>query len=516
MSKQHVVLEGSARPAKAGATRLRDAAPQDPVSVTLSLRGEVVTGDQIPAERRQDAEKTKAVLEQYGLTVDQVRLEPGSIVASGPVSAMNDAFEANLGIYESPEQGEFRGREGELRIPAELDGIVTGVFGLDRRRMAQRSAAKGSGFNSSFTPDDLAKMYNFPAGQAEGQKIGVAEFAGFVTAEDLQAFCDRHGLQVPRVEIVPLNLNPVSAQEFQQLSPQEQKDEIDAAGEVMMDVQIVAGLCQAAQISVYFATFDQQGWIEMIDQVIADRPVTVSISWSRAEDHPGWSGNAIQEISKRLKGAAKKGVTVCVSSGDDGAGHQIADGRAHVGFPSASPYVMSIGGTKIDASGQEVAWWDAPGHRPRGGSSGGGVSMAFARPDYQQHIDVDSLNPDGIRGRVVPDVAALAGSPFYDLIFLGHPAPNGGTSASTPLWASLIARINALLPPEKQQRFFTPLLYQSGANGTPLGQAACRDIAVGHDNASNPPAVGYPVKQGFDAVTGWGVPDGVALLKGLH
>ncbi|MFF3913418.1 S8 family serine peptidase [Streptomyces sp. NPDC001852] len=518
MSKQHVVLAGSARPAKAGATRLRDAAPQDQVRVTLTLRGPVVTGDRIPVERSQDAEKTKAVLERCGLTVDEVRLEPGSIVASGPVSAMNAAFAANLGIYESPDQGEFRGREGELRIPAELDGIVTGVFGLDQRRMAQRSAVKGSGFHGSFTPDDLAKMYNFPAGQAEGQRIGIAEFEGFFTADDLQSFCDRHGLQVPQVEVVPLNLEPLSAQEFQQLSPQQQQDEIDAAGEVMMDVQIVAGLCQAAQISVYFATFDQQGWIEMIDRVVADRPVAVSISWSRAEDNPGWSGNAIDEISKRLEGATKKGVTVCVSSGDDGAGHQSADGRAHVGFPSASPYVLSVGGTMIDASGQEVAWWEAPGRRTDhgGGSSGGGVSVHFARPDYQQHIKVDSLNPDGIRGRVVPDVAALAGRPLYDLTFLGELRPNGGTSASTPLWASLIARINALLPPEKQQRFLTPLLYQGGANGTPLGRAACRDIAAGHDNASNPPAVGYPVQEGYDAVTGWGVPDGVALLKGLH
>jgi kumamolisin len=59
---------------------------------------------------------------------------------------------------------------------------------------------------------------------------------------------------------------------------------------------------------------------------------------------------------------------------------------------------------------------------------------------------------------VVPDVAALAGQPLYDLIFRGDAQPNGGTSASAPLWAALIARINALLPRAKQQRFLTPLL----------------------------------------------------------
>jgi len=109
----------------------------------------------------------------------------------------------------------------------------------------------------------------------------------------------------------------------------------------------------------------------------------------------------------------------------------------------------------------------------------------------------------------------LAGPPLYDLVFVGQPAPNGGTSASTPLWAALIARINATLPPSKQQRFLTPLLYQNGNNGQPVGKNSSHDITVGN-NASHPePGKGYKAKSGFDAVTGWGVPDGVKLLNSL-
>jgi hypothetical protein len=48
------------------------------------------------------------------------------------------------------------------------------------------------------------------------------------------------------------------------------------------------------------------------------------------------------------------------------------------------------------------------------------------------------------------------------------------------------AKINASLPTAKRQRFLTPLLYQNGAAGV-----------------------------GYDAVTGWGVPDGAALLSVL-
>ncbi|MFE2100207.1 protease pro-enzyme activation domain-containing protein [Streptomyces sp. NPDC059468] len=520
MSEQHVALAGSTRPAKADATRLRDADAHDPVTVTVTLRGKVAPAGQVPEGRLQDAAKTKAVLERYGLTVDEERLEPGSIVASGSAAAMNAAFKADLGIYHSAEQGEFRGREGELKIPAELEGIVTGVFGLDQRQVARRLVAGGSGFQGSFTPEDLELLYNFPTGDGAGQKIAIAEFGGCYFDDDLRAFCAAQNRPVPRVEVVPVDFDPPrSLQEARQLPPAEQKFALEAAGEVMMDVQIVAALCPAAEISVYFADFDQRGWIEVLDRVIAQQPVTLSVSWGLAEDDPNWSGTALDQINKRLEGAADRGTTVCVSSGDDGAGDQVMDGRAHVDFPSSSPFVLSVGGTMIDASGTEVSWWVAPGRRVRGkpgsGSSGGGVSTKFERPDYQQQINVDSLNPGAFKGRVVPDVAALAGPPFYDLTLFGAPEPNGGTSASAPLWAALYARVNALLPQQKQQRFLTPLLYRSGNNGVPLGQAACRDIAEGHDNASHPPAVGYPVKPGYDAVTGWGVPDGTALEKGL-
>jgi kumamolisin len=112
---------------------------------------------------------------------------------------------------------------------------------------------------------------------------------------------------------------------------------------------------------------------------------------------------------------------------------------------------------------------------------------------------------------VIPDVAALAGAPFYAMMFDGAVFPGGGgTSASTPLWASLIALIDAALPPGKQQRFWPPLLYKA-----PVNKDGFTDITSGN-NASDPdPGVGYQAGQGFDAVTGWGVPDGKGLLEVL-
>jgi kumamolisin len=555
MSRQHVALRGSTRPAKSDAKRLRDADPQSKVEVTISLRGpDLPDPASAPTARlsreefaskygaqREDADKVARILESYGLKIDEVSLPSRSIRVSGTVTQMEAAFHPKLGIYQSKEQGEFRGREGKLKIPAELDGIVTGVFGLDERRVARRkakrqvvqrrpnkrsalrktktSAAPASATMAPLTVAELEKRYNFPPGDGAGQQIVIAEFDGGYFADDLEASCAKNGLPVPSVTVVSLGQTPFTLDQIKRMHQPQQGNELDASGEVNMDVQIVASLCPKAEIFVYFAPFSQKGWVDLLNKVIGGdpaKPVTVSVSWGLAEDAPDWSDAARTEINNRLQAASMLGITVCVSSGDDGSGDGMTDGRTHVDFPSSSPFVLSVGGTMLTgtaANQTEQTWWESPGYRSSkgGGATGGGVSIFFNRPQWQDVV-IKPLNKGSIDGRVTPDVSAVAGPPLYDLIFLGQVSPNGGTSASAPLWASLIARINSSLPADKQQRFLTPLLYQNGPNGKPRGTVACRDITIGQ-NASRPkPGVGYQAQVGFDAVTGWGTPDGAALL----
>ena len=59
---------------------------------------------------------------------------------SGTAAAMEAAFKPGLVIMRSARDGQYRGRQGTIQIPAELKGIVTGVFGLDQRRMARRKS----------------------------------------------------------------------------------------------------------------------------------------------------------------------------------------------------------------------------------------------------------------------------------------------------------------------------------------------------------------------------------------
>jgi kumamolisin len=537
---QYVPLAGSRRPPKNGSRRLRDADPASHVEVTLTLRApalpdasrtapEKLSRTEFAAEygaKQVDADKVAKALEKFGLRVDEVSLPAASMRVSGTVAQMNAAFQTHLGIYRAADQGDYRGREGILQIPNDVEGIVTGVFGLDDRRVARRKATRtathGAAAKSEplpLGPNDLEKRYSFPANQGKGQQIGIAEFGGGYFADDLQAFCTKYGLTMPNITTVPVGLSSLTLAQIQTLPTQQRKDELESSIEVNMDIQIVAGLCPQADIFVYFAPFSQKGWVDLLNAIIAGnpaKPVVLSVSWGLAEDSPDWSKSALTQINARLQAAAMLGITVCVSSGDDGSGDELTDGRAHVDFPSSSPFVLSVGGTMLTDTIEQV-WWETPGERTSkgGGAGGGGVSVAFQRPQWQ-NVQVKSLNDPSIDGRVIPDVTALAGPPLYDLIFMGRDFPNGGTSASTPLWAALIARINAGLSANLQQRFLTPLLYANGANGQPRGKTGCVDITVGQ-NASHPePGVGYQAQPGFDAVSGWGAPNGTALLKALQ
>jgi kumamolisin len=536
-SKTHAVLPGSKRGKDPAATRVGNVDPQQKIVVTIGLAGpKLPDADEYVGQtltsaafadkfgaRQADADKVAKSLKKYGLVVEKESLETRSMTVSGTAKEMEAAFKPGFMLMRSARDGEYRGRQGTIMIPTELKGIVTGVFGLDQRRMARRKAAAASSAGHAatrppVTPADLEQRYNFPPGDGSGQSIVIAEFGGGYFAADVTSYCTKFARPVPNVQGVAIDAPAYTLAQVLALPPMQRREALGDSMEVMMDVEIIAGLCPKANISVFFSTFDQRGWVDLLDQVCAAKPVALSCSWGLAEDDPSWSANAITAINNRLNAARLLGITTCVSSGDDGSGDQVNDGHAHVDFPSSSPHALGVGGTMLKGAGpnpDEVTWWDSPGQRAGGGgSTGGGVSIVFHRPTWQK-VKVKSLNSRSIKGRVVPDVSALAGEPLYDLIFVGEDQPNGGTSASAPLWAALIARISAKLPSAKQQRFLTPLLYKNGSGGNPIGEDSSRDITSGN-NASHPdPGKGYKAKAGFDAATGWGVPDGVQLLNAL-
>lgn len=531
-NKTRVVLKGSARQVRPGAKVLGSTGPDEWIEVTLKLRRKkplpALSGRPTRISRAEleanygaapaDVEKVRTVLTGLGMTIIQEDPASASMKAGGPADIVEDTFGIKL-LHYTHEGENYRGRRGNLHIPAELEGIITGVFGLDTRRMVKRRplrnkhkstelARRQAAARSWFFPAELATIYSFPDGDGSGQTVGILEFGGGYFEDDLATFSQNANIQMPTVRTVSVNNTPT-----------DQRD--GAEGEVMLDVEVVGGVCPAATIVVYFSTFDENGWISALDAAVhdAENPLSViSVSWGYAEDAQGaWSDGAIDAINDTLKAAALLGITVCVAAGDDGSDDQVGDGYAHVDFPSSSPYVLAVGGTTLRKSKTgkltEVAWKDGDGLRQdNGGSTGGGVSVHFARPDWQT-VSVQSVNPGAIDGRVIPDVAADASANTgYWMVVDGQGGASGGTSASAPLWAALIARINASLGTGKQVGYLTPLLYQ-GNNSAGLGATGCKDITSGDNDTSS--VGGYSAGPGYDAVTGWGSPDGAKLLTGL-
>jgi kumamolisin len=180
---------------------------------------------------------------------------------------------------------------------------------------------------------------------------------------------------------------------------------------------------------------------------------------------------------------------------------------------------LAVGGTTVRSktTGQaDITWKEGDGLRAdNGGSTGGGVSAVFARPSWQSNIDIASVNAGAIKGRIVPDIAANAdwnASPYL-LVVDGKSQPNGGTSAATPLIASLITLVNANRGAGKALGYVTPDLYQSSTGAAGAATAGCVDVTEGNNDTAA--AGGYNAGPGYDAVSGWGTPDGIKLMNVL-
>src|SRR5262249_40524072 len=153
-----------------------------------------------------------------------------------------------------------------------------------------------------------------------------------------------HGLPTPNIQIKPIDIAPLNQHQFEVFIQQQPPQLADLlfveTAETMMDVEIVASLCPKASIKVCFASWTQKGWIDFLDEVtsLSPAPTTVSISYGLAEESADWSQGAMNSINHRLQIAAMQGITVCVSSGDDGTGCSQPGHRCHVEFPGSSPF----------------------------------------------------------------------------------------------------------------------------------------------------------------------------------
>jgi kumamolisin len=534
MASTHVAIKGSERTPLPGAVATGRANPHTTIEVTLKLRRKkalpALTGRPAAVMTRQqlgdtygasqaDIDKVIQTFSAFGLKPVDSNPATRTVRLSGPIAAMEQAFQTKLFTY-AHASGNYRGRVGSVQVPAAVTDIVEGVFGLDNRQVARRRrqpvrnnghARLASVPSAWYLPSELASHYNFPPGDGSGQTVGLLEFGGGYFADDLKQFCTLAKIPIPpNVTVISTDGTPT--------------DNTDGAeAEVMLDIEVVAGLCPKANIVVYFAQFTEQGWITAVDAAVHDQnnnPGVVSVSWGYAEDNLIWTGQAMAQVNETFQDAAALGVTICVAAGDDGSSDAVSDGNAHVDFPASSPYVLAVGGTTIPIKGgkqPDIVWKEGDGLRSDGGgSTGGGVSAVFPRPDWQKNVTINSVNSGAIIGRCIPDVAANAdamASPYL-LVVDGGQQPNGGTSAASPLIAALLTLINAQRPAGKRVGYVTPVLYQTiGPGDRTVGAAGCTNVQSGDNITAE--VGGYSASPGYNAVSGWGTPDGVKLAQAI-
>jgi len=236
----------------------------------------------------------------------------------------------------------------------------------------------------------------------------------------------------------------------------------------------------------------------------------------------------VARLHSALEAAASRRMTVIAASGDIGAvGEpcQVIKGLIggafppvkEVNLPAADPLVLAAGGSSLDASHTtgayigETAWglpFGSPGTHFQ--ASGGGFSVGLPRPGYQNGVPGISAT------RGVPDVSSDASPKTGMALVISYGGKqyairnSGGTSASAPFWAGLIALADQYAG--RRLGFVNPAIYRVARSAS--YRKAFHDITAGNNTPTFPghSIKGYTASPGWDPATGWGSPDAQALI----
>ncbi|KAI4724514.1 subtilisin-like protein [Aureobasidium sp. EXF-10728] len=261
-------------------------------------------------------------------------------------------------------------------------------------------------------------------------------------------------------------------------------------------------------------TDTNEPYLEWLTYVLAQDTLPQVISTSYGDDEQSVPYSYAKRVCDGFKQLGARGISVLFSSGDNGVG---ADGTCFSNtntshpmflpaFPASCPWVTTVGGTAGYLPEVAVSRF----------GSGAGFSNYFSMPTYQTNAVEGYLDKIGNlyqglynrSGRGYPDVAAQGNHDI--IVWEGNITTVGGTSASSPTFAAVIALVNdALIAAGKPPLgFLNPWLY-GGAF------AALTDITSGSSIGCN--TSGFPAEVGWDAVTGFGTPNlGKLIAQAFH
>lgn len=250
-------------------------------------------------------------------------------------------------------------------------------------------------------------------------------------------------------------------------------------------------------------TDTNEPYLTWLTYVLAQDTLPQVISTSYGDDEQSVPYSYAKRACDGFKQLGARGISVLFSSGDAGVGSNgtcfsntnTSEAMFIPNFPASCPWVTTVGATQ--GFEPEVA--------VQRFGSGAGFSNYFGMPAYQTGAVEGYLEKIGDlyaglynrSGRAYPDVAAQGNHDV--IVWAGNITTIGGTSASSPTFAAVIALVNdALIAAGKPSLgFLNPWIY-SGA------YTALTDITSGSSIGCN--TSGFPAEVGWDAVTGFGTP----------
>jgi Subtilase family len=430
----------------------------------------------------------------------------------------------------------------------------------------QPTAAEGC---YGLRPQDLHSAYQLPTSASGTQTIALVDVYNDLHAEaDLEAYDNEFGLPECTTEDgcfekvnqngdsepgnLPFPATQMSLEAEEALCQsgtgeyEEACVEVEEAYgwgvEISLDIETAHATCQSCHIALVEAdssSYTDLGAAE--EAAVRLHANEISNSWGGAECEAG------PRCIKESPAFNQPGVVITASAGDDGYLNWLGESPAYANFPASSPHVVAVGGTRLDLRNGEWAgesvWNDggeSGGHRDGHGAGGGGCSIEFAAPAWQQSVSDWSAVGCGSR-RSVADVSADAdpytGLAVYDsspeceeqheeegVVHTSYWCTIGGTSLASPLIASVYALAGGAQGVEYPAR----TLYENaasspsslhdvieGSNGaclTPFDEETASPSCTAAEEAET----SCPSKLrscragiGYDGPTGVGTPDGI-------
>jgi tripeptidyl-peptidase-1 len=475
------------------------------------LYGQYLSFEEV-GELIKNEESTQAVLEflnQNGASEIDATPYGEFITATMPVSTAEAVFQADFHKFVHNSYGdEYIVKTTGYVIPEALVDHITHVdhimyFPLPDNRGPIISSTRATG---TVDPSFLYSYYGIDPSTSSGQATQsiFAALGQSYSDTDLSQFQSKNSLPNDPVDTVIGDNDPSACD-----------SNANNCIEANLDVQYIMSVAQGVDTTFWritrFTADPFAEWTKELDS--SDNvPMVHSISYGGPESNKA----SMSSFNTEMQKYGLRGVTVMVSSGDDGAvSSSVRTSTAFCGyspsFPASSPYVTAVGATQGPEAGNDEISCSSD----TGGliTSGGGFSTYFDAPSYQSSVISDYLNNVSPKpasgynadGRGIPDVAFLGHN--YNVIVGGTNYVVSGTSASSPAFAGLVSLANdaRLAAGKSPLGFLNQALYG-------MDSSVFKDITSGNNKCAAGNFVyhccdqGYYAYQGWDPLTGLGVP----------